>query len=99
MKSLEEEILAHPESMNSIDALGCTPLHWAAGRGDARCVATLLNYGADPNILNTQLKTPISYAAQRDHIDCVCLLLEAGAAPDPPMPTSFMVGSPLNCAS
>lgn len=98
-KSLEEEILDHPENIDSVDALGRTPLLWASARGDAASVATLLSHGANPNILDKQLAPPVSYAADRDHALCVRLLLEAGAEPDPFLPNGYKGGSALNCAA
>ena len=97
--SLEEEILAHPENIDAVDALGRTPLVWAAARGDEHAVALLLGAGADPNMLDTQWTGAVSYAAEQDHTVCVRLLLEAGANPDPPLPDGAKVGSPLNCAA
>lgn len=99
MLSLEEEIMVHPENIEAIDALGRTPLVWAAARGDEHAVVLLLGAGADPNTLDIQWTGAVSYAAERDHIVCVRLLLEAGANPDPPLPGGVKVGSPLNCAA
>ncbi len=96
---MEDAILQDLENLDSPDALGRTPLHWAAARGDDRSVATLLAYGADPNILDVQLSGPVSYAADRNHATCVRLLLEAGADPDPEIVGGVKVGSPLNCAA
>lgn len=97
--SLEEELIHHPEHIDTMDALGRTPLIWAAARGDAHNVALLLGAGADPNAMDIQYTTAVSYAAERDHVVCVRLLLEAGADPDPPLPADIKVGSGLNCAA
>lgn len=99
LKSLESEILVHPENINATDTMGRTPLLWAAARGDKQSIITLLSYGADPNTMDVQLSGPVSYAADRDHAVCVRLLLEAGADPDPLIPGGAKVGSPLNCAA
>jgi ankyrin repeat protein len=99
MNSLEEEIIKHPEDVNAVDALGRTPLTWAAARGNEHFVTLLLGAGADPNILDMQWTGGVSYAAERDHTACVRLMLEAGAEPDPVLPDGIMVGSALNCAS
>ncbi|KAI9772906.1 MAG: hypothetical protein M1840_008788 [Geoglossum simile] len=97
--SLEEEILLHPDDIDAADAMGRTPLTWAAARGDDRAVATLLSQGADPNTLDIQWTGPVSYAAERGHLVCLRLLLEAGAQPDPHIPDGLKIGSPLNCAA
>lgn len=99
MMSLEEEIILHPENVDAVDALGRTPLIWAAARGNEHMVALLLGAGADPNALDTQWTGGVSYAAERDHTVCVRLLLEAGAEPDPILPGGIRVGSALNCAT
>ncbi|KAI9696670.1 MAG: hypothetical protein M1820_008044 [Bogoriella megaspora] len=98
-KSLEDVILQHPDDIDTQDAMGRTPLLWAAARGDERAVMMLLAYGADTNLMDMQLAGPVSYAADQDHATCVRLLLEAGADPDPEIPGGFKVGSPLNCAA
>lgn len=97
--SLEKEIRLHPEEINAADAMGRTPLAWAAARGDRRAVVTLLSHGADPNIIDVQLSGAVSNAAAQGHTVCVRLLLEAGAHPDPPKPDGVVKGSPLNCAA
>lgn len=97
--SLEEELIHHQEQIDSRDAMGRTPLIWAAARGNDHNVALLLGAGADPNSMDIQFTTAVSYAAERDHTVCVRLLLEAGADPDPPLPSDIKVGSGLNCAA
>lgn len=99
MMSLEEEIISHPEYIDAVDALGRTPLIWAAARGNEHFVALLLGAGADSNTLDIQWTGAVSYAAERDHTICVRLLLEAGAEPDPLLPGGIRVGSALNCAA
>lgn len=97
MLSLEEELIPHPEQ---IDTLGRTPLIWAAARGnDHNVVILLLGAGADPNSMDVEFTTAVSYAAERDHTVCVQLLLEAGADPDPRLPGDIKVGSGLKCAA
>ncbi|KAK8175049.1 ankyrin repeat-containing domain protein [Phyllosticta citrichinensis] len=86
---LEEELALHPEQINTQDAMGRTPLAWAAARGDARAVLTLLSHGADPNILDLQISGPVSNAAARG----------AGAYPDPTALSGVQKGSPLLVAA
>ncbi|KAM7214163.1 hypothetical protein V8F06_010478 [Rhypophila decipiens] len=99
MHSLEEELLLNPDDINVRDAMDRTPLAWAAARGDAQAVATLLSCGADPNIMDIQISGPLSNAAAQGHTTCVELLLEAGADPDPIPPKGVKKGSPLSVAS
>lgn len=99
MNNLEEEIIQHPEDINAVDAMGRTPLAWAAARGDTRAIVTLLSQGADPNIMDVQLSGPLSNAAAQGHTVSVRLLLEAGAYPDTAKLTGVRKGSPLNCAA
>jgi ankyrin repeat protein len=96
---LEKEVSQCIEQIDDCDAMGRTPLLWAAARGDARAVIILLSHGADPNIIDMYLAPPVSYAADRGHTECVRLLLEANADPDPKLPAGTKVGSPLNCAA
>jgi ankyrin repeat protein len=99
LNNLEERLLRHPEEINAVDAMGRTPLAWAAARGDSRVVIALLQHGADPNIIDVQLSGPVSNAAARGHTICVRLLLEAGADPDDTLPPGVKKGSPLNVAA
>ena len=99
LKPLEEELILHPEDVNVADAMGRTPLAWAAARRDTRALLTLLSHGADPNIIDVQISGPVSNAAARGYTACVRLLLEAGADPDPPVPHGIKKGSPLNVAA
>ena len=99
IQSLEEALVLYPDDIDAIDALGRTPLTWAAARGDEKAIATLLSYGADPNNLDTQWTGPVSYAAERGHVVSVRLLLEAGAYPDPITSGGLEIGSPLNSAA
>ena len=87
--SLEEELIHHPEDIDTMDALGRTPLVWAAARGDAHNVALLLGAGADPNAMDIQYTTAVSCAAERDHVVSMQLLLEVGADPNPPLPADI----------
>jgi ankyrin repeat protein len=53
MMILEEEFVLHPENIDVVDALGRTPLVWAAARGNELSVALILGADADPNTLDT----------------------------------------------
>ncbi|KAI0396230.1 ankyrin repeat-containing domain protein [Xylariaceae sp. FL0594] len=99
MVDLEKQIVHHPGEMNVQDAMGRTPLAWAAARGDSRSVVTLLKYGADPNIMDIQLSGPVSNAAAHGHTTVVQVLLDAGADAEPALPEGIRKGSPLNVAA
>ncbi|KAB8073560.1 ankyrin [Aspergillus leporis] len=97
--SLEDEIAQSPDDINAVDAMGRTPLAWAAALGDTRAIVTLLGHGADPNIMDVQLSGPLSNAAAQGRTVAVRLLLEAGAHTDVRKPSGERKGSPLNCAA
>lgn len=96
---LEHELLLHSYQINAQDSMGRTALAWAAARGDSRAIVTLLRYGADPNVIDSQLSGPLSNAAAQGHTACAKLLLDAGANPDPPLPYGVRKGGPLNVAA
>jgi ankyrin repeat protein len=99
LQNLEQELLLNPDELNAQDAMGRTPLAWAAARGDIQAVAVLLTHGADPNVMDVQLSGPLSNAAAQGHTACVELLLESGADPDPLPPRGIKKGSPLSVAT
>ncbi len=96
---LEEGIRLHPETVNSTDVMGRTPLAWAACRGDDRAIVTLLSHGAEVNTLDIQHSGVVGHAADRSYVTCVRLLLEAGADPDIASAHGYKVGNPLNVAA
>ncbi|KAI0906194.1 ankyrin repeat-containing domain protein [Ustulina deusta] len=96
---LAKELKRNPKSVNAQDAMGRTPLLWAAARGDVNAVVTLLAFGADPNIKDIQWSGPAAYSADRNHTACTRILLEAGAETDVELPGRYKIGSPLNCAA
>lgn len=65
--------------LNSVDATGRTPLHWAAARGDARAVRKLLEAGAQVDLKDTFGATPLAFAASASEPDIIELLIERGA--------------------
>lgn len=99
LQNLEEELRLNPGDIDVKDAMGRTPLAWAAARGETQTVALMLSYGANPNITDVQISGPLSNAAAQGHTACVELLLEAGADPDPPLTIGVKKGSPLSVAS
>ena len=99
MANLEEEICLHPEQINIADAMGRTPLAWAACRGDDRAIVTLLSHGAKVNTIDIQHSGVVGHAADRNYVTCVRLLLEAGADPEIAAMHDYKVGNPLNVAA
>ncbi|XP_073502842.1 ankyrin repeat and SOCS box protein 1 [Phyllobates terribilis] len=70
--------------------LPCSPLRIAATAGHADCVALLINFGAQLELVDVKGQTPLFVAAENGHLDCVEVLLKAGADPN---------GSPHNRSS
>ncbi|KAB8231758.1 ankyrin repeat domain-containing protein [Aspergillus alliaceus] len=99
LSSLEDEIILNSDDIKARDAMGHTPLAWAAAQGDHRAVVTLLGHSAYPNIMDVQLSGPLSNAASQGRTVVVRLLLEAGAHTYFPYPNEERKGSPLNCAA
>lgn len=54
LANLEDEIRHHRGDVNRPDAMGRTPLAWAACRGDDRAIVTLLSHGEEVNTLDVQ---------------------------------------------
>lgn len=99
LSSLGKAIADDATSIDKTDAMGRTPLSWAAARGDRHAVQILLDHNADSNVMDMYLSPRVSYAADRGHTLCVKLLLEAGAVAEPVLPPGIKIGSPLNCAA
>ncbi|KAL5612247.1 hypothetical protein BROUX41_000212 [Berkeleyomyces rouxiae] len=73
------EILEHLQNygadLNQIDKLyGWTPLVHAASEGNVPCLQALLDFGADPNIVDEKDLTAVYYAAWEGHLECMKLL-------------------------
>jgi ankyrin repeat protein len=77
--SLETHISQNPESINTVDSNGRTPLSWAAQRGMVEVVKTLLHFGADPNICTPRGHSPLLYATEARTPSCLMPLLGHGA--------------------
>jgi ankyrin repeat protein len=97
---LEEELRNDPSSINALDAICRTPLHWAAARGNLANCVTILQYGVNPNILDEFQSKPLVYAADRNHTECARILLQAGARPNIYIPgnNNNRMDSALSCA-
>lgn len=56
-------------------------MHWGPMLPVAEAISTLLEAGANPNIVDEQGHTPLMYAARNGDYDSVKALLDAGANP------------------
>lgn len=65
--------------VGACDAMGRTPLHWAAGGGHRAAVDFLLRKGAAPGARDGQGRTPLHLASALGHDGAVAALLEGGA--------------------
>lgn len=74
---LGELIDAAPETALAADGYGMTPLHWAARAGALRCLALLLERGAEANAPNKARRTALHLAAEG-------AMSHHGAGPDNP---------------
>jgi len=59
------------------DALGLTPLHWAAQRGDKDITILLLRAGVDPNMGDAEGKTALYWASKKGHKELLQTLLDS----------------------
>ena len=79
-------LLAARVDVNEADALGTTPLQWAARYGDAALVERLIEAGASPKAENVFGVTPMSEAALIGSEPVIRELLAAGVDADSPNP-------------
>ncbi|KAI1113891.1 ankyrin repeat-containing domain protein [Nemania sp. NC0429] len=79
---LTEDLKQNPDTVNAQDAMGRTPLLWAAARVDEKAVATLLAFGADPNIVDIQWSGPVAFLGYKIGSPLNCA---ARNASDPPL--------------
>ena len=72
-----ERLLNGGAVVDERDEQGWTPLNWAAGRGDVKAVALLLQWGADMTMVGLDNRTPRMIARAANHPEVVALLTEA----------------------
>jgi ankyrin repeat protein len=77
--ALRNLLQEHPQSIEEKDALGFTPLAWAAEAGQRDAAELLLSLGADPNASTKGGRHPIDWAAAAGHLSLVELLAAKGA--------------------
>lgn len=63
------------EELNSCDDKGNVPLHWAVEHNQADSCSTLMDLGANPNILNKALLSPLHLAVSKRHNNLIELLM------------------------
>ena len=75
-------LLTKGADVNHADAMGMTPLHYAAMAGCDLCTAKLIQHGAHLNVCNACGQTPLSLAQREPHLAlCRELLQRHGALP------------------
>ena len=79
-RNLKQELSASTSTIDLADCEGRTPLSWAAERGNALAVETLLRYGANPSSRSITGMTPLHYAAKAPDSACLEILLDNGAS-------------------
>ena len=79
-RSLEQELSASTSTIDLADSEGRTPLSWAAERGNALAVETLLRYGANLSSRSVTGMTPLHCAAKAPDSACLGILLDHGAS-------------------
>jgi ankyrin repeat protein len=78
--SLEEALDIEPKSVDTLDAAGLSPLHWAVHRNDIAAVQTLLAWKASVDLLSRgEKRTALHIAARAGHTACARMLLDTGA--------------------
>ena len=78
-RSLDQELSASTSTIDLGDSEGRTPLSWAAERGNASAVKTLLRNGASLSSKSLTGMTPLHYAAKAPSSTCLSILLDNGA--------------------
>jgi ankyrin repeat protein len=74
-----EKLLQTGVNANEKNALGATPLSWAACVGNLTCISKLLDLGADIRATTLKGETALHFAAQCGQAEAVLLLLDRGA--------------------
>lgn len=75
-----KQALESGSSVNAVDELKNTALHYAAKQADLNVMRLLIENGADLNAPNDKLSTPLHLTEK--NVDAIRILLEAGAEPN-----------------
>jgi len=78
-EDLEELLASNKVNPGAVDALGNTPLHYAASADHTKACVLLLNKGAPINFGNKLKETPLHKAAARGALRSCKLLVNRGA--------------------
>ena len=94
-----EMLLRSGANPNQQDALGWTPLNWAAGKGDATMVGLLLAHDADVTLTGRDNRTPLMIARAARRNEVCALLADAerarGVWQDPRETVIYCKGYPI----
>ena len=77
---MTQVLLEHGAQVDPRNVAGRTPLHLAAGGGQAELVALLLEHGADPQAKDRNGWTPARWAAAFGH-DALAQRLDTASSP------------------
>lgn len=89
------DLIKEGADVDTPDAIGVAPIHWAAFCGHLGVCAKLIDAGADVHARDQEGRTPLHVASYEAHLDVVRQLLGAGADVDAP---DKMKWTPLHCA-
>ncbi|KAI1772706.1 ankyrin repeat-containing domain protein [Hypoxylon cercidicola] len=76
--NLTEILEGSTEGIDALDNLGNAPLHWAVDEGDDTAIRTLITYGANPNIRDSDNRTPLMDAVRQPQLNCADALISGG---------------------
>jgi len=76
---LREGVDGKPVRVDAANAIGQTPLHFAAMWGHAHAVLALLDAGCNVNIENDDGQTPLYFAVRKGQVEVIRVLLNRGA--------------------
>ena len=75
--AIVEYLLEHKIDPNCTNSDKNTPLHWCAMTNALESATLMIQYGADPRLLNRSGKSPITIAFQANYNDLLELLVDA----------------------
>ncbi len=72
-------LIENNASINSVDIVGYSLLHWAARGGNVEIINYLLEKGLEPNLKSKAGISPLMLAAESGNIEAIRLLLDKGS--------------------